>query len=109
MKMSIEDKGIAQKRDVSAQMVRAMLLAWHQYVPQPYNGNALLFRALDKYVLPSDRKYGWNLLVRGGLETQKLEGDHSNILECAEVKDLAYIMKDYIKRHFKSKIRKKPN
>lgn len=55
--------------------------AFMNYVPRPYNGDVLLFRATKQ--LPgmlADRSLGWKSVVKGRLEILELPGHQQNIL-----------------------------
>jgi thioesterase domain-containing protein len=71
--------------------------AGRAYVPQPYPGKILLFRATDRvdaataYVAPD---LGWTDLARGGLEIYDVPGDHVEIFKEPHVRVLAQQLRD---------------
>ncbi|MFB1485279.1 thioesterase domain-containing protein, partial [Corallococcus sp. RDP092CA] len=59
---------------------RANLFAHEKYVPQPYDGTALLLSASEAAAtLPPHR--GWEPLVRGGLEVHTVPGGHHELMQ----------------------------
>ncbi|MBZ4377474.1 non-ribosomal peptide synthetase, partial [Corallococcus sp. AS-1-6] len=59
---------------------QANLFAQEKYVPQPYDGTALLLSASEAAdELPVHR--GWESLVRGGLEVHVVPGSHHELLQ----------------------------
>ena len=55
--------------------------AFMSYVPRPYSGDVLLFRASKQ--LPgmlADRSLGWKPIIKGHLEIRELPGHQQNIL-----------------------------
>nr|WP_244239402.1 non-ribosomal peptide synthetase [Corallococcus carmarthensis] len=59
---------------------QANLLAQEKYVPQPYDGTALLLSASEAATeLPRHR--GWERLIRGGLEVHDVPGSHHELLQ----------------------------
>ncbi|HEY3740745.1 MAG TPA: amino acid adenylation domain-containing protein [Bryobacteraceae bacterium] len=71
----------------------AFLLAFKRYVPQPYYGNATLFRAGDgaEYL---DAKLGWGEIIRGRLDIQEVSGDHDTILQEPHIGMLARLLEN---------------
>lgn len=56
------------------------MLALRRYQPEPYNGNAVLFRAKNEIVEYPDPTFGWKPWIRGDLRIFDTEGDHDNLL-----------------------------
>jgi thioesterase domain-containing protein len=55
--------------------------AFVNYVPQPYNGDVLLFRASKQLPgLLEDNSLGWKPVIKGHLEIRELPGHQQNIL-----------------------------
>jgi thioesterase domain-containing protein/acyl carrier protein len=55
--------------------------AFMNYVPRPYNGDVLLFRASKQLPgLLTDRSLGWKPVIKGHLEIRELPGHQQNIL-----------------------------
>ena len=73
------------------------LLACKRYVPQPYAGNATLFRAGDgaEYL---DPKLGWNGIILGHLDIQEVSGDHDTILQEPHIKMLAGLLEQCLEK-----------
>jgi thioesterase domain-containing protein len=74
------------------------IAAWDRN-PQPYPGDAVLFRAADLSdyrgrTIASD--LGWRRLVRGKLDIHELSGSHLSILQPPSVHRLAAIMRRYV-------------
>jgi thioesterase domain-containing protein/acyl carrier protein len=64
--------------------------AFMNYVPRPYSGDVLLFRASKQ--LPgmlADKSLGWKLIIKGHLEIRELPGHQQNILVEPRVRRLA--------------------
>jgi thioesterase domain-containing protein len=76
----------------SLDVEEAFLLALRYYVPEPYNGEAILFRAKDELVSYSDPTLGWGSLVRGGLDIRETSGDHDTILHEPHIGCLAKLL-----------------
>jgi thioesterase domain-containing protein/acyl carrier protein len=60
------------------------------YVPQIYPGNVIIFQAGED---SCDAELGWQELVSGGLEIQKVSGDHLSILSEPHVRLWAEVLK----------------
>jgi len=72
------------------QVRKALDVASHAYVPQPYSGKITLFRASQKSVRdPDDPSSGWGDLAGGGLEIHSVAGDHDTIFMEPELSVLA--------------------
>ncbi len=68
----------------------AHLRALGNYVPQPYQGRVLLFRAADQTLLLSeDPNLGWARLAAGGLEIREVPTEHCFILRDPFVRSIA--------------------
>jgi aspartate racemase len=59
---------------------RAAYCALRRYVPHPYGGSAVLFRATDRFQLHADPLAGWSDLIQGGIEVCEIPGDHLTML-----------------------------
>jgi thioesterase domain-containing protein/acyl carrier protein len=70
--------------------VKACMLAGSNYVPQPYPGQATLFR-VENQSAPDDEAHamGWHKLVAQGIEVYHLPGHHFDILRKPYVQTLA--------------------
>ena len=64
------------------------MLALRQYQPEPYEGDAVLFRARNQIVEYPDPTFGWGPLIRGELRIVDLAGDHDNLLSDISMKDV---------------------
>ncbi|HEY9884830.1 MAG TPA: hypothetical protein V6C98_14600, partial [Thermosynechococcaceae cyanobacterium] len=65
------------------------------YMPHPYPGKVVLFRAMDRsgFEAYSDAQWGWGSLTAGGLEAHAIPGDHLGILKEPNVQVLAAKLK----------------
>ena len=71
-------------------VIHANLLASYNFVPKPYRGSALVFRASEPTPSPyDDRCLGWESLVQDGIESVEIEGDHLSIFEEPAVRSMA--------------------
>jgi thioesterase domain-containing protein len=71
-------------------VIHANVIASRKFVPKPYGGGAIIFRASARKLNPYDDYYmGWGSVVRGGIECFELEGDHMSILEQPAVQLIA--------------------
>lgn len=61
------------------------------YIPQPYSGKILLFRAKerDAFEVDQNQDMGWGALATGGLHIFDIPGDHLGILKAPNVAILA--------------------
>ncbi|RKH97986.1 hypothetical protein, partial [Corallococcus sp. AB038B] len=59
---------------------RANLFAHEKYVPQPYDGTALLLSA-STVAAGIPRHRGWEPLVRGGLQVHDVPGGHHELMQ----------------------------
>lgn len=86
--------------EVTQQDVRASVLqrASRLYVPKPYSGKMVLFRAMERDVFEVgyDRDLGWGPLAAGGLEIFDVPGDHLGILKDPNVRVLAEKLQLYL-------------
>jgi thioesterase domain-containing protein len=84
---AVPDTPLGENRKI---IIRANVRAVSRFVPKPYGGCALIFRAneedLDAY---HDDAMGWQPFVRGGIECFEIEGDHMSILEEPAVRLMA--------------------
>jgi amino acid adenylation domain-containing protein/non-ribosomal peptide synthase protein (TIGR01720 family) len=74
---------------------RAHLQAWRSYVPQPFDGPLVLFRAADNAESGED---GWSRLARGGLVVRRVPGDHYTMLSGSSVEILAALLEEEMAR-----------
>ena len=65
--------------------------AFNSYTPQPYPGEAVLFRAIDENHFSTLK--GWKDLAVGGLEIHDIPGEHLSILQEPNVQLLAKQMR----------------
>ena len=86
--------------EVTQQDVRASVLqrASRLYVPKPYTGKMVLFRAMERdlFEVGYDRDLGWGPLAAGGLEIFDVPGDHLGILKDPNVRVLAEKLQLYL-------------
>ena len=73
-------------------------LAAHRYVPQAFNGRVTLFWACDDLRASNDLVEGWRALATGGIEVQKIPGNHLNIIKEPHVAELANKLTDCLQR-----------
>ena len=75
----------------------AFLLAFKRYQPQPYFGDATLFRAGDgaEYL---DPELGWTGIIRGRLDIQEVSGDHDTILQEPHIGMLARLLENCLEK-----------
>ena len=68
--------------EILKRIMRANLSAARKFLPRPYNGSALIFRAGDRFLRQyDDYCLGWESVVRGGIECVEIEGcGHESIL-----------------------------
>jgi len=68
----------------------ACAVAESRYKPQVYAGSVVLFRASEKALRGlDDVQGGWNEYAAGGIEVHEIDGDHGNILNEPQVRQLA--------------------
>jgi thioesterase domain-containing protein len=71
-------------------VLRANFLAQSRYVPRPYPGSLVLFRAADETVRAgADPSLGWAGLAEGGVTVLDVPGDHVAIMKPPGVRVLA--------------------
>jgi thioesterase domain-containing protein len=74
--------------------------AFVNYVPRPYNGDALLFRASKQLPgLLADGSLGWKPVIKGHLEIHELPGHQQNILVEPRVARLAQELQARLHAH----------
>jgi thioesterase domain-containing protein len=81
--------------------------AFMSYVPQPYDGDVLLFRASKQ--LPgmlADRSLGWKEVIKGHLEICELPGHQQNILVEPRVMRLAEELLSRLHTHTEETLRR---
>ena len=65
-------------------------VAEQKYQPQVYSGRVVLFRASEKALRGlDDPQEGWRKYAADGVEVHEIDGDHGNILNEPQVKQLA--------------------
>ena len=64
------------------------MLALRRYQPEPYKGDAVLFRARNQIVEYPDPTFGWRPLIRGELQIFDIAGDHDNLFSDISIKDV---------------------
>lgn len=68
----------------------ACAVAEQRYQPQVYPGRVVLFRASEKALRGlDDAQGGWRKYAAGGMDVLEVDGDHGNILNEPQVKQLA--------------------
>jgi aspartate racemase len=68
----------------------ACAVAEQRYEPQVYPGRVVLFRASEKALRGlEDAQGGWRKYTAGDMEVREIDGDHGNILNEPQVKQLA--------------------
>jgi len=68
----------------------ACAVAEKKYQPQVYDGRVVLFRASEKALRGlDDPQEGWRKHAAGGIEVHEIDGDHGNILNEPQVRQLA--------------------
>jgi amino acid adenylation domain-containing protein len=72
--------------------------AAHRYLPQTYDGHVTLFWACEDLRASNDPVACWRALAVGGLEVQKIPGDHLNIIKEPHVAELANKLTDCLQR-----------
>jgi amino acid adenylation domain-containing protein len=89
----VKGAGGTQLGEVLERVKRASFIATGNFVPRPYDGRAVVFRAGTRMVEPyRDQYLGWGPVVRGGIEAFEIQGDHDSIFELPEVKAMAGII-----------------
>ena len=73
-------------------------LAAHRYVPQAYDRRVTLFWACDDLRASNDLVAGWRALATGGIEVQKIPGNHLNIIKEPHVAELANKLTECLQR-----------
>jgi thioesterase domain-containing protein len=77
-------------RENLKRVIHANIVAGNKFVPKPYRGRMIIFRATGNKLDPYDDYYlGWESVVRGGIECFEIEGDHMSILEEPAVRVMA--------------------
>ena len=76
--------------EVLTRVNRAARVATSTFVPKPYGGSVVLFRASERYNEPYEDEYlGWGPVVHGGIEAVEIPGGHDSIFEDRDVKVFA--------------------
>jgi amino acid adenylation domain-containing protein len=73
-------------------------LAAHRYLPQAYDGKVTLFWACDDLRASNDLVEGWRALATGGIEVQKIPGNHLNLIKEPYVAELANKLTECLQR-----------
>jgi len=68
------------------------------YQPQPYDGDATLFRAEPYAWSHPESREGWKELIRGKLEIRPISGRHYEIVDPPHVQTLAVELRDALKQ-----------
>lgn len=69
---------------------KAVFVAAHEYRPEPYDGNVVLFRSAVQSEGPyRDPRLGWGHLLNGSLEIREMPGDHEDMFREPYVELLA--------------------
>ncbi len=76
----------------------ANLMAVRSYHPKPYDGDAVLFKAEPYAWMAADAHEGWQTLIGGTLEIRSVPGQHDDLLEEPNVRDLARALSDCLSR-----------
>jgi amino acid adenylation domain-containing protein len=75
---------------VSSRVATASIQSACKYLPKPYDGHLLLFRAERRYDNPyQDDALGWRPLARGGVSAFTIDGDHISIFRHPGVAGIA--------------------
>jgi thioesterase domain-containing protein len=67
-------------------------LSLRRYVPQPYLGNAILFRAKDELAQYVNPNLGWDKFVLGRLQVREVSGDHDTLMQEPHIGMLARML-----------------
>jgi amino acid adenylation domain-containing protein len=68
--------------EILKRIMRANLSARRKFLPKPYNGSALIFRAGGRCLYQYDDDcLGWGSVVLGGIECSEIKGEHESILD----------------------------
>lgn len=72
-------------------------LAARSYLPKPYSGQIILFRASDQSFFNEDSPdLGWTPFARGKFEIHNIPGNHMGILKGLSASILAHRLQDYL-------------
>jgi len=74
-------------------VTRASLMASSNYVPRPYSGRVLVYRATERAEMYPDLFLGWRTVARGSISAVNIEANHSTIFESPWVSAMARNMK----------------
>ncbi len=82
------------------ELVRNFERAVARYVPRPWDGHAVLFRAAEVDFLFADggTRYGWEKNIRGGVEVVQVPGGHHTLVVGANAEILARSLSEAIER-----------
>ena len=76
--------------------------AFHRYSPKPYRGQMVLLQSSDWPEGPYfDFKLGWEHLVEGGIEFQRIPGDHPSMFTEPNVNIVAACLKAHLTAYLK--------
>jgi amino acid adenylation domain-containing protein len=93
------EKRLVSTSDSKVVEARAHLLlkAAEAYVPEPYPGKIVIFRAGDDvYNLISDDKNGWESAEGGSIDVYRVPGNHQTLLAETNVKHVGTYLKRYL-------------
>lgn len=85
--------GPGDLREALDRVMDADSLAAQNFIPKPYHGHLLLFRADTRNEGPYvDRTLGWRNVALGGVKVYKVIGDHESIFQYPNVVEIANIL-----------------
>jgi hypothetical protein len=88
---ALEGEGELEK--TLSRVMYASRLAAGRFVPKPYSGHLLIFRAKQHDEDPyEDDALGWRPLALGGVTTYEIDGDHMTIFRKPKVNEIAKIL-----------------
>jgi thioesterase domain-containing protein len=70
-------------------VARVLVRAQAKYVPRPYPGRMIIFRASNQDGNPSADNDGWIAIAKGGVEIHQIPGEHLTVFEPQYVPALA--------------------
>jgi hypothetical protein len=87
----IEGAGGTELGEILKRVRQEGVIAASKFVPKPYGGRAVVFRAGTRSVIEQyeDEHLGWGPVVRGGIEAIEIEGDHETIFGEPQVRAMA--------------------
>ncbi|MGD1072493.1 MAG: HAD-IIIC family phosphatase [Bryobacteraceae bacterium] len=91
------DSDAASFERAAYRVAEANLAAQRIYVPEPFDGSIMLFRARKRFVEPyRDSLLGWGPLVKRGVRVYEVPGDHNEITAEPHVRLLAQELDKYL-------------